>query len=640
MVRALAGNPLGQWQQLSRHYRAIIAAFLAAEVVVAGAFMVGEWTVLPELNSLERNGRTVHLEPKVMRVLVTLGEHAGQVVPKEQIFHRVWPDTFVSDEVLTRSISELRKAFEDNPQDPKYIQTIPKGGYRLVAPVVREPTKRSDWLALHWKRLAAVTAIILLAAAASFYSLRARGHAASKAAITSLAVLPLTNLSGDPEQEYFADGMTEELITDLARISALRVISRTSAIHYKGTTKTLPQVAQELRVDAVIEGTVQRSGDRVRISAQLVEARTDRHLWAESYDRDLRDVLAMEDEVARAIAGEIRLKLTPQENARLANAHRLDPEAHEAYLRGQYFWNRITEKDVRKSIPYFERAIQLAPDYAPAYASLAFSYNLLASSEYVAPQDAYPKAKKLARKALELDGDLAVGHAALGFVLCYSDWDWPAAEAEFKRANELEPNGEGGHSVYALYLGDIGRSEEAIAEIKRGLEVDPLSVLDRVNLGWFYWTEGRSEEAIDEFQKILEIAPDSPDAHQGLGLAYSFENRLAEAIVEMQKALTASEDNAWIIADLGYVYAVAGKRREAYKALKDLTEISKRKYVSAYLVAVVYAGLGEQELAFRWLSRALEERSDLLVSLKVDPYFASLRPDPRFQTLLRRVGLP
>jgi TolB-like protein/DNA-binding winged helix-turn-helix (wHTH) protein/Tfp pilus assembly protein PilF len=605
---------------------------------VPGRFGVGDWTVLPELNSLERNGRTVHLEPKVMQVLLTLGEHPGEVVSKEQILHRVWPGTFVSDEVLTRSVSELRKVFEDNPQDPKYIQTIPKGGYRLVAAVVSEGTNRANWLAGHGRKLAGAVVILLLVVAASLYILEGRRQASSRTGITSLAVLPLANLSSDPEQEYFADGITEELITDLVNIGALRVISRTSVMNYKGAHKPLPTIAKELNVDAVVVGSVRKSAGRVRITAQLVEARTDRHLWA--YERDLRDVLAIEDEVARAIAGQIRLKLTPEEHARLANAHQLDPEAHEAYLRGQYYWGRLTEKDVRKSIPYFERAIQLAPDYAPAYASLAFSYNLLASSEYVAPQDAYPKAKKLAQKALELDGDLAIGHAALGFVLCYSDWDWPAAEAEFKRANELEPNGEGGHSVYALYLGSMGRREEAIAEIKRGLEVDPLSVLDRVNLGWSYWTAGNSEEAIAQFQKILEIAPDSPDAHQGLGLAYASENRLAEAIVEMQKAVTASEDNAWIIADLGYVYAVAGKRKEAYRVLKDLTKISKRKYVSAYLVAVVYAGLGEEELAFRWLTRALEERSDLLVSLKVDPSLASLRPDSRFQALLRRVGLP
>src|SRR5215469_9824428 len=267
--------------------------------------MVGEWTVLPELNSLQCRGRTVHLEPKVMQVLVTLAERSGQVASKEQIFHRVWPGTFVSDEVLTRSISELRKVFEDNPQEPKYIQTIPKAGYRLVAPVVREPTKRADWLAGHWKKLATVTAIIVLAVVASFFALRARTRAASKAVITSLAVLPLTNLSGDASQDYFADGMTDELITRLSNIRTLRVISRTSVMHYKSTQKTIPEIAGELKVDAVLEGSVLSSGNKVRISAQLIQAHTEKHLWAESYERDARDILSLQSDVARTVAKEI-----------------------------------------------------------------------------------------------------------------------------------------------------------------------------------------------------------------------------------------------------------------------------------------------------------------------------------------------
>src|SRR6516162_9089869 len=280
---------------------------------LAGTFTVGEWTVLPELNSLERNGRMVRLEPKVMQVLMVLCEHCGHVVSKEQIFHRVWSDTFVSDEVLTRAASELRKVFEDSPQQPKYIQTIPKGGYRLVATVVREPANRKDWYSENWRMLTAATAVLLLAAVASFYTLKAKRLGASKAAITSLAVLPLANLSGDPEQEYFADGMTEELITDFARIGTLRVISRTSVMGYKGKNKPLPEIARELNVDVIVEGTVQRSGGRVRIAAQLIDARNDQHLWTGSYERDLREVLVLQDEVASRIAEEISVKLTPEE---------------------------------------------------------------------------------------------------------------------------------------------------------------------------------------------------------------------------------------------------------------------------------------------------------------------------------------
>ena len=607
---------------------------------MSGTFKVGEWTVFPELNSLERTGRTVHLEPKVMQVLVILAEHSGQVTAKEQIFDRVWPDTFVSDEVLTRSISELRKAFEDNPQQPKYIQTIPKGGYRLVAPVVREPTKHAHWFAVHRKKVAIISATILLAAAVSLYVLRAREHAALKTAITSLAVLPLTNLSGDAGQDYFADGMTDELITRLANISALRVISRTSVMRYKGTQKTIPEIARELNVDAVMEGTVQRSGQRTRVSAQLIEARTDHHLWAESYDRDLPDVLALEGEVASAIVREVQLQLTPAELARLSDKGTLSPEAHEAYLKGLYCWNKLAEEDVRKSITYFEEAIRLAPSFAPAYASLAFSYNLLASDEYIAPEDGFPKAKELARKALDLNQNLAGAHAALGFALYLFDWNWGAAEAEFRRANELEPNGEGAHHVYALYLGSMGRHEEAIAEMKRVLELDPLDVLALWNLGSLYWDAGQPEQAIEQFRKILEIEPHSPDGHQGLGITYAMEKRYDLAIAELQKAVKLSGQDVWMKAALGYAYAVAGKKKAAREVLSDLERTSKRKYVSGYLIATVYAGLGDKKAAFHWLEAAFEKRDCQMPQLRNEPSFESLRSDPRFGELVRRIGLP
>jgi TolB-like protein len=459
------------------------------------------------------------------------------------------------------------------------------------------------------------------------------------ARIQSLVVLPLENLSRDPEQDYFADGMTEELTTDLAKISALSVISRTSAVHYKGTAKTLPQIAQELGVDAVIIGTVRRSGNRVRVSAQLVEARTDRHLWAESYERDLRDVLALQGEMAGAIAEHIRVKLTPQEHASLASVPAINPEAYEAYLKGAYFWDKLTEEGIKKSIEYFQKAIQLAPDYAPAYAGLAFSYNGLASFEYAPPRENYAKAKEWAQQAVERDPNLSEAHAALGFVRCWGDWDFPAAEVEFKRAIELDSKSGPAHHVYALFLGDMGRRDEAIAEMKKSLESDPLSVLGRRNLGWLYWLAGKSELAIEQFHRIQEIDPNSPNGHQVLGIVYVFENRHAEALAELQEAVALAGDDVGLKAWLGYAYAAAGKRHAAHEVLSDLKQMSKRKYVSAYLVATIYAGLGDKDATFHWLATALEQRNDLLVDLKVDPVFASFRTDPRFADLLRRIGL-
>jgi TolB-like protein/Tfp pilus assembly protein PilF len=453
-------------------------------------------------------------------------------------------------------------------------------------------------------------------------------------------VLPLANLSGDPEQEYFADGMTEELITDLARIGALRVISRTSVMGYKGAHKPLPEIARELNVDAIIEGTVQRSSGRVRIAAQLIEGRTDQHLWAGSYERDLREVLALQGEVAGAIAGEIRVKLTPQEKASIASARPLDPEAHEAYLQGLYFWNKLTEEGVKKSMERYQRTIQLAPDYAPAYSALAFSYTLLASLEFAPSRGSYAKAKELAQKAIALDENLADAHAALGFVLCYGDWDWPAAEAQLKRAIALEPNGENGHSVYVVFLGDMGRSEEAISEMKKSLEADPLSVLLLENLGFLYGQAGQPEKAVEQYRKILEIDPKSDWAHAGLGWIYSRQGNHTQAIAEWREAKKLSDDGPVAIAGLGYAYAAAGNNREAHEMLNELIKLSKRRYVTPYVVARMYAGLGEREQTLLWLERALDEHNDSLVSLKVDPAFDSLGNDPHFREIVRRIGLP
>lgn len=611
-----------------------------------GDFRIGAWLVQPQVNTLRGNGETKHVEPKAMQVLVYLAEHADEVVTKERLMAAVWAQTFVTDDVLTRCISELRKAFQDDAKNPQVIETIPRSGYRLIASVhgpeiqpltaPRRAVKRK-WLIT----LAAIFAVVLLGIVLNVGRLRQLlFRPVQPSPIHSLAVLPLANLSGDPEQEYFADGMTEELITNLSKIGALRVISRTSVIGYKGAHKPLPEIARELNVDAIVEGTVQRSGGRVRITAQLIEARTDQHLWAEGYERDLRDVLALEGDVASAIAGEIRIKLTPQEHDKVASARLLDPEAHAEYLQGLYFWNKLDEEDIKKSVAHFQRAIDLAPDYAPAYSALAFSYNLLASSEFAPSRENYAQAKKLAQKAVELDETLAGAHAALGFVLCYGDWNWPAAEIEFQRANALEPNGVGGHHVYALYLGDMGRPDEAITEMNKDLAANPLSVLTLRNLGYLYEQAGQPEKAIEQFRKILEMDAGSVDAHWSLGKVYSLQGKHSQAIAEYQQARTLSGDSPLDIAGLGRAYVAAGRKREAYKILDELRELSKRRYVSPYLVASIYAALGDKEQTFFWLGKSFAAHEDALVSLKVDSDFASLRSDARFQELVRRIGLP
>jgi len=604
--------------------------------------------VQPQLHTIARDGRTSHVEPKAMQVLVYLAEHADEVVPKERLITAVWADTFVTDDVLTRCISELRKAFDEDSKNPKIIETIPRSGYRLVAQVngaKAEPAEKGQEPTRKWRvALAVAGGLVVLCAlgiALDLGGLRGRlFRPALPMQIHSLAVLPLTNLSGDLEQEYFADGMTEELITDLAKISALRVISRTSVMNYKDAHKPLPQIGSELKVDAIVVGSVQRSGGRVRVAAELIEASTDRHLWADSYERDLRDVLALQNEVATAIAREIQVKLTPQERTNLGSVRPLSPEAHEAYLKGEYYWNKLTEKGINKSIEYYEKAIQLAPDYASAYASLAFSYNLMASSGYEPPRENYAQAKRLAQKALELDDGLAKAHAALGWVLCYGDWNWPAAEAEFKRAIELSPKADIGHHVYGYYLANMGRPEEAITEMKKALESDPLSLLALENLGFIYEQAGQPDKAIEQFRKVLEMDPHSSDARDGLGLVYAWQGRHEEAITELREAKRLSENDLGVIADLGYAYAVAGRRSEAHQMLSELSLLSRQKYVTPYSIAAVYAALGERDQSFHWLEKALGEHGSSLVALKVAPSFASLRTDPRFHEIVRRVGLP
>jgi len=461
---------------------------------------------------------------------------------------------------------------------------------------------------------------------------------AAHAQIESLAVLPLTNFSRDPEQEYFADGMTEALITELAQISALRVISRTSVMRYKGTVKPLPEIARELHVDAVVEGSVARSGDHVRISAQLIEAATDRHLWAKSYERDLSDVLQMEGELARAVAREIQVKLTPQEQTRLTSARTVNPEAHDAYLKGRYYMNKTTEENVNKGIKYFQHAISIDRGYASAYAGLADAYYLL-SNLRLPPQEAMPKARAAATKALELDQTLADAHTSLAVVKAFYDWQWPEAENEFKRALKLNPSYAPAHVWYGSLLSDLGRHDEALAEIQRALEIDPLSVNTSERLGETYYWRRQYDLAIEQYRKTLEMDPSFFPAHWGLGWAYEQKGMLKEAIAEDKETVRLG-GGLGASALLGHAYAVAGKKSEAQQILRQLKSQSGKSFVSAYDIATIYVGLGEKERALTLLEDGYEQRAEGLVWLKVDPVFDSLRSDPRFQDLLRRVGLP
>jgi serine/threonine-protein kinase len=458
--------------------------------------------------------------------------------------------------------------------------------------------------------------------------------------IESLAVLPLENLSGDPQQEYFADGMTEELITNLGKVSALRVISRTSVMQYKQTKKALPTIAQELNVDAIVEGSVLRSGDRVRITAQLIQAKLERHLWAESYERDLRDILALQSEVAQAITNEIKIKLTPQERTRLASARPVDPQSYQAYLKGRYFWDLRTEDGLKKAVDYFQQAIDRDPGYAQAYAGLADSYHMLAAWDLMAPGEAYPRAKAAALKALEIDDTLAEAHTSLGITKFADDWDWAGAEKEHKRAIELNPGYATAHNFYAQYLIYMGRQDEAIAEIKRAHELDPLSPIINAIEAFVLFFARRYDDAIAQCRKTLELNAGFLPAHLYLGWAFEQKKLYNEAISEYRKAMALEEGNPALAAELARGYAAAGRRAEALKIISDLRGLSKKRYLSPYRIAQVYIALGDADQAFVWLEKARDEREYYFIILRVDPRADPLRSDLRFQDLLRRMSFP
>jgi serine/threonine-protein kinase len=502
-------------------------------------------------------------------------------------------------------------------------------------------------VSLRQKRLLAVAAGVLVLAVAAAVAFNAGGirqrlfGVHEPARIRSLAVLPLENLSGDPGQEYFADGMTEALITDLGKIGALRVISRTSAMLFKGTKKSAPEIARELKVDALVEGTIVRSGNRVRITTKLIEPATDHPIWSERYERDLKDILVLQSEVARAIAWEIQVNLTPREQALLAESRLVDPEAHELALKGWSHLVRNTQQDAQTAVGFLERSVERDAGYAWAYAKLGQAYAGLGQTgiDVLRPRETMPRAKKALLKALELDDTLAVAYAALGFVRWTYDWDW-AAEKDFRKAIELNPGYAAAHHQYALFLSSLGRFDEALAEWRRARDLDPLHVIYHHALGWGLYLARRYDEAIEQYRKTLEMYPNFGRTHLRLGEAYSAKGMYPEAIGEYEKFTALGGGSTIAQALIGNARARAGGRAEALEVLAELEAESKRRYVPSFHFAIVYTGLGDKDQAFAWLDRAFEERSPYLIDIKVLSILDPLRSDPRFADLVKRIGLP
>jgi TolB-like protein/Tfp pilus assembly protein PilF len=477
------------------------------------------------------------------------------------------------------------------------------------------------------------------------YTARPAAHGAAgspTARAKSIAVLPFESRSEDKTNVYFADGIQDELLTRLSKISDLKVISRTSTQHYKSAPENLPEIAKKLGVANILEGSVQKAGEQVRVNVQLIHAQSDSHLWAETYDRRLTDIFQVESEIAKRIADTLEAKLTGDEQHALSSRPTENPEAHQFYLKGRFYWNKRTDEGVRKGIEYFQQAIEKDPTYALAYTGIADCYSLEGLHIDVgslSPSEAIPKAKAAAMKALEMDDTLAEAHTSLAFIRLNYDWDFPGAEREFKQGIELNQNSANAHHWYSHYFMAMGRIEESLAESKRALELDPLGLIMNTHLGWHYMNAHQYDLAIDQFRKTLEMDANYGLAHWYLGLAYEQKAMYAEAAAELRKAKDLLKENVAVAADMGHNYAVSGKRDEAQKVVDELTELSKLRYVSSYHIALIYTGLGEKDRAFEWLENAYKERSDLLVYLKVDPRLDSLRSDPRFQDLLRRVGL-
>jgi eukaryotic-like serine/threonine-protein kinase len=504
------------------------------------------------------------------------------------------------------------------------------------------PARNNKWK--RWMPVVAGAALVFLLAIALAFDvggIRGRMDGHQTALIRSLAVLPLENFSHDPAQEYFSDGMTDALITDLAQLGSVKVISRTSVMRYKKTDKSLPQIAQELNVDGVIEGSVMRSGNRIRIVAQLIQARTDQHLWAETYERDLGDVLKLQSEVAQAIAQQVRIQLTPEQRARLHSAPEVNPRAYEAYLKGRFYRPDFTEASIREAKGYFEEAVKDDPNFAAAYAGLADCYLNLGAYRWIPPQDAYRHGSDAVRRALQLDDTLGEAHSTLGYLNWQYSWDWPAAERELRRALDLNPNYLEGHISLVWYLAWSGRHDEAMSEIHQILSLDPAYPFTSFDESGVYYHQRDYKSLIEASQRSVITNPNLWSGHLFLAVGYEGSGQLEKAVPEYQRAIDLSQRDSDTTAGLAHVYATIGNRAEAQKILGDLQHQLKTSYVSPYMIAAIYSGLGQKDKAFEFLEKAYQERSpDIVYFIKADLRIDTLRSDPRFQDLLRRVGLP
>jgi TolB-like protein/Tfp pilus assembly protein PilF len=560
---------------------------------------------------LTKQGRKIRLEGQPVQVLIKLLARPGELVTREELQKELWPsDTFVNfEQSLNAAVKRLRQALRDDPGNPRFVETLARRGYRFIAPV--GTGRGAGW----------------------------PPSDPPAAAVESLAVLPFGNTAADPETEYLADGITESIINLLSGLPGIRVMARSTVFRYKDKPLDPRSVGRKLNVQAVLLGRVLQRGDSLVVGAELVDVQNGWHLWGEQYNRRLSDIFAVEEQISREISEKLRLRLTGEDRTKLAKRYTESTEAYQDYLKGRFHWNQMSEEGLKKSIEYFARAIQRDPNYALAYAGLSDSFGLLGFFGLTPPSVAMPKAKEAALRAIELDDALAEAHAALAGVLKVHDWEWAAAEREYKRALELNPNYATAHRMYASYLTAVGRPEEAMREIGRAQELDPLSLVISMEISWNSYMAREYDRAAEEALRTLDLQPQFAPAQHVLGLAHEQKGRFEESIAALEQARTASAGNAALLGALGPVLASAGRTDEARAVLEQLTESSRQQFVSAYWPAMIHASLGEIPAALAWLERGCQEHDVWLVWLGADPRLDGLRKERRFTDLIRRIGL-
>lgn len=605
---------------------------------------------------LFRKNEVISLPPKSLETLLVLVENHGQLVEKEDLMKAVWPDTFVEEANLTVHVSALRKVLHDEANGSSYIETVPRRGYRFVAPVIERhcvdratpiievPHPASPQAHVHFSpsRLTIGVLCTIALLSVGLLAIHKRGHffGVGWHPIRSIAVLPMQNLSGDPAQDYLADGLTEALVTDLAQIHSFRVISRTSVMAYKGSKKKLPEIASELGVDAVVEGSITRSGDRVQVYAQLIEAPKDTHLWAQTYQGNLSDLLTLENRVAQAIVKEVGAVLTPDEKLRLTTVRLVSPDSHDAYMQGRFYWNKRTPDNLVKAIDLFESATRLDPSSAEAYAAIGTAYLSMLGSDQFPPREMEAKARAASEKALSLDDTMGEPHAVFAMLKAVQEYDWKTSDAEFQRAEDLDPSYVVAHHWHAFMLSSRGRNEEAYAEIQKAHTLDPRNPGETTAVAFVLYWARKYDACIDAANQALQLAPDYFFALNARGECEEQLKRYDEALADYQHALRASAHNNGGVGRLGHLYGVLGRKSEARAELADIeARTAKSPYVPVWQEALICIGLGERQRALDLLEQDEELHTTGSLMLRDDPIFDALRSEPRFVALVKRAHL-